>query len=152
MSEPIAFESATNRFKLPNLFPGQAQKEFFVNEAHAIIDCLLHLLVEAELTSPPASPAAGQSWLVGSGATGDWAGSDGFVALYTGSEWTFIEPAEGMRAYDAERQQSLIFTGAWIAPLDVPAPSGGDVIDVEARQAIEELISSLRSFGVFSSL
>ncbi len=42
MSDPVQFEGATPRFALPLLFAGQAQKEFFVNEALLRADMVLH--------------------------------------------------------------------------------------------------------------
>lgn len=71
MSDPFLFDSTTPRFGLPLLFAGQAQKEAFVNEAHALADALIHCAVEGEATAPPGAPVDGTSWLVGSPATGD---------------------------------------------------------------------------------
>jgi hypothetical protein len=74
MTDPIPFPSATPRFGLPLLFPGQARKEFFVNEAHALTDALLACVVEGEAPAPPSTAGEGTSWLVASSATGDWPG------------------------------------------------------------------------------
>ncbi len=62
MSDPIVFETATAKFELPLLFAGQAQKEFFVNEALSRADLLLHCAIEGETAAPPPAPQAGQVW------------------------------------------------------------------------------------------
>ena len=65
MSLPVDFDTATARHGFPMLVAGQAQKEFFVNEALARIDALLHPAFETVASTPPALPAAGECWLVG---------------------------------------------------------------------------------------
>ena len=84
MSDPITFTSASARFRLPFLFSGQTQKELFVNEAHALLDALLHAAVEGEADTPPAAPAEGESWLVGGAPTGTWTDHAGEFAARNG--------------------------------------------------------------------
>ncbi|MXP40058.1 DUF2793 domain-containing protein [Altererythrobacter soli] len=148
MTDPISFPSATPRFSLPLLFAGQAQKEFSVNEAHALCDALLHAACEGEATAPPAEPADGETWIVGSGATGDWAGEDGRIAARQSGNWLFVEPLDGMRLFDRATGQVLLYRGGWQRPAAPAAPSGGVVTDAEARAAIAELISALQDAGV----
>jgi hypothetical protein len=72
------------RFALPFLLPGQAQKEAYHNEALTILDGVVHAAVEgAPLAVPPESPTAGQSWIVGAGASGAWSGQAQKLAIWT---------------------------------------------------------------------
>lgn len=71
---------ATTRLALPFIVPGQAQKEFYHNEALVRIDMALHACVEGELASPPANPVEGECWLVSAGASGAWSGKDKTIA------------------------------------------------------------------------
>ena len=82
MPDPLTFTSTTPRHSLPYLFSGQSQKELYVNEAHAILDSLLHPAIEGELAAPPTSPAEGQCWLVAPGGSDAWTGHDGEVASW----------------------------------------------------------------------
>ena len=151
MTEPISFPSATPRFALPLLFAGQAQKEFSVNEAHALTDALLHAACDGEAADPPAAPVEGEAWLVAPGATGDWAGQDGKLAARQAGNWLFAAPTEGMRLFDRSTGQVLLYRGGWQRPAAPSAPSGGAVVDVEARAAIAGLLSALAEAGVFPS-
>ena len=151
MTDPLNFASVSPRFALPLLFAGQSQKEVTVNEALVAADVLLHLAVEAVATTPPESPANGQCWLVGPTATGLFAGLTDRIAAWTEGGWRFIAPQEGMRAYDiAASAQRLYAGGTWRLANAPAAPSGGSVVDSQARAAISAIISSLRSAGVLS--
>lgn len=152
MSDPVAFDSTSARFALPFLFVGQAQKEDFVNEALAMIDGLLHAAIEEQRSSPPASPTDGLCWLIGSAATGDWAGHDGAIAMRQLGQWLFVAPRDGMQCLDkATGQMIRRIGGAWRTPAAPSAPSGGSVVDAEARSALAALVSALRQAGVLAA-
>lgn len=149
MPDPVNFESTSPRFDLPLLHAGQAQKEAWVNEAFSRIDALLHCAIEGERADPPPSPASGEAWLVASGATGEWSGRDGMIAARQAGNWLFFAGREGMRLFDRSTKQERLFTAAWQSPVAPSEPSGGSVVDAEARAVISELILALRVSGLF---
>jgi hypothetical protein len=158
----------TARFALPLLLPGQAQKELHHNEALAAIDALLHSAIEGAAADPPADPEPGEAWIVAAGATGAWADETDSLATWTDGGWRFLTPVAGMTAWDkgagswSHWSGSGWVHGGWpvgalivagdqvVGPRqpDVPSPSGGTTIDVEARAAIDLLIVTLKSHGL----
>jgi hypothetical protein len=151
MSDPLVFDSTTARLSLPLLYSGQAQKEVFVNEALGRVDALMHCIIEAAASTPPATPADGLAWLVGASATGEWQGHDGSIAVRQAGQWLFIAPFDGLRISNRlTGQDSRWISGAWKAPATPALPSGGTVIDVEARQALQALVTKLREAGIFA--
>ena len=157
------------RFALPFILPGQAQKELFHNEALARIDLMLHPAVEGPPTSvPPAGPVAGECWIVAIGASGDWSGRDDMLAMWSEGGWRFVAPSPGTSAWnkasnlpilwdgDQWREGELRCAGLLVDGLQVvgerqpavPSPSGGTIIDVEARAAINALTAALMSHGL----
>lgn len=161
--------SDTARFQLPLILPGQAQKELFHNEALSLIDAALHPAVEgAPLADPPPNPQIGQSWIVAASSTGDWAGKDHQVAVWTEGGWRFVPPQSGMTAWMKSEACWAHWTGAlWSLgempatglfisgqrvvgerQPSIPSPSGGTTIDAEARTAIDAIIATLMSHGL----
>lgn len=148
MTTPIAFDGATPRFGLPLLFVGQAQKEAFVNEAHALTDAILHCAIAGEAAAPPVTPDDGECWLVSSNPTGAWAGHSGKIACHHVGNWLFITPRDGMRVLNRATGQDHRYHGSWLAP-DTPSPPvGGATVDTEARLAIQQLVSILQTTGI----
>lgn len=100
---------------LPYLLPSQAQKHVTHNEALRRLDVAVQLAVIArDVTAPPASPAQGDRYLVPAGATGDWAGQDGTIAVYDMNTWIFQAPVAGWRARVLSEDTQVRFDGiAW---------------------------------------
>lgn len=150
MSDPFPFDSVSARFGLPFLFSGQAQKEAFVNEAHALADILLHCAIQGESATPPGAPAEGDTWLVGPAPTDAWAGQAGKLAGRQGGNWLFVAPRDGLRVHDLSTGQERFYRGGWQAPETPDAPTGGVVADVEARAAITAIVAALQQVGLFA--
>ncbi len=161
----------TPRFALPYLAAGQAQKEFFHNEALQRIDFLLCPVVEEPpRPSPPANPVAGQAFLVAAGASGAWVGHDGQIAGYGEGGWRFIVAIDGASALDRSSGQMMLRRdGTWEAGImraqelrindlpvvrarqaAIPAPTGGATVDAECRAAISAIISAVRAHGLIA--
>ncbi len=151
MTDPLDFSALTPRHSLPLLVAGQAQRELFVNEALARIDLLLHPAVAGEAADPPGDPAEGEGWLVAAAAGGEWAGRDHQLAVWDGSGWTYCPPVEGMIVHDTATGQRLSYADGWRRAARPEAPSGGSVVDAEARIAIAALIDILATVSLIPS-
>lgn len=156
------------RFALPFLAPGQAQKEFYHNEAIQLIESLLCPVVEqADLTAPPSNPIPGTCYLVGAGATGEWAGHDDALACFTEGGWRFIAPVDSMQLVNKSNRETMAYDGGWVSGIihvqevrvngqailreQQPAiadPAGGNTIDTECRSAISNVLAALRTHGL----
>ena len=162
-------EGATLSAQQFERLPGQAQKELYHNEALTRLDAALHPAVEhAGATVPPTGPAEGQLWVLGSAPSGAWEGKGNALAAWTGGGWRFIEPQLGMLVWNKASGLWIHWTqGGWSSgelpaaniviggkrvlgnrAANVPSPSGGTVIDAEARAAVNALIAALMSHGL----
>jgi Protein of unknown function (DUF2793) len=164
--------SGSARLNLPFLSAGQAQKEFFHNEALQMLDLLVAAAVEeGPRSNPPASPVVGACYIVGASPSGGWVGKDGCIAGFTSGGWRFIPATEGMIAFvkSAEvwagyrsgawelgivRGASLVLDGNQVVGSQLAAiagPSGGTVVDTESRTAINQILAALRQHGLIDS-
>ena len=163
---------ASERFALPYLQPGQAQKELFHNEALTAIDMLLHPVVEGvDTVTPPTAPAVGQGWAVGSSPSGAWSGHGHQLAVWTEGGWRFAAPVTGMSLWSAAAGLPVRWTGTgWLtgelagarvriggvqvignqAPAIVD-PTGGTTVDGPARATITTILQALRQHGLIAA-
>jgi Protein of unknown function (DUF2793) len=141
----------TPRHALPELFVGQAQKEITYNEALARIDALLHPEVQAVLATPPMALSTdddGKCWIVDASASGVWAGKEMQIARWSAGSWRYLLPANGMSVWHVADSKRLYYIGNdWIEPAAIPTPTGGTVIDVEARAAVAAILDHLRQIS-----
>ena len=162
---------ATTNFGLPLIQTGQAQKDVTHNEALSRIDRLLGSRVESRTTSvPPTAPAIGAAWIIPASASGSWAGHENTFAEWDGSAWQFINASPGFICWVADEAvicvrsewgwtarlpvQGLALDGRTLfasPPASVAGPSGGAIVDAEARTAILQLLQALRDQGMLSA-
>ncbi|MGI8931724.1 MAG: DUF2793 domain-containing protein [Sphingomicrobium sp.] len=161
--------SATPRLVLPMIAAGQAQKELFHNEALQMLDVLVAAAVEGPpLASPPTTPVIGSCYLVAASPTGEWTGHAQQLAAYTSGGWRFIVARDGMGALVRSSGTTAVYrNGSWeIGTLSgsqvtidgdkvvgargsaIAAPTGGTVVDGEARATIGQLLIALRDHGL----
>ncbi len=110
---------ATTNLLLPYLLASQAQKHVTLNETLRLLDGLVQMaVIDRDLTAPPASPADGDRYIVGAGATDDWAGWDLSVAFHVDGVWTRLAPRTGWRAWIEDESVLLVWNGAaWVSVL-----------------------------------
>lgn len=114
----------TYNFALPLVQAAQAQKHVTVNEALARMDAVAQMrLIDTDVTSPPVA-IDGATYGISNSATGDWAGHDGDIAIFSNGGWLFLTPKLGWRAWNEASATSLLHDGTtW--HVDALAVSGG---------------------------
>lgn len=80
-----------------------------------------HLSVkDRNLTAPPGTPTAGDTYIVAATATGAWAGKEANVAIWDGAAWVFGAPRVGWLAYiEDEAVLSVYKSTGWSAGLAI---------------------------------
>ena len=137
----------------------------------AIFDLVASAAVDGFLVdAPPATPSIGACYIVGANPTGDWSGRALALAGYTAGGWRFVAAIEGLSAVDKASGETATFNdGAWekgqvrAAMLlvggnqvvgarlaAVSDPTGGTIVDVEARAAVAAILARLRGHGLIA--
>lgn len=124
----------------------QASKEITINEALARIDAALNSgVIDRDLATPPASPAAGDVYIVAASPTGAWSGKTGQVA-YFDQLWRFIVPNEGLTLWVNDENVQVVHNGtAW--QVISPSMLGTTTNDNAAAGMIGEFVSTTLPLG-----
>jgi len=165
-------DETSARLSLPFLSAGQAQKEVTHNEALQALDGLVQpVALSADVATPPALPSPGACWIVAASPDGAWTGHAGDIAQWTAGGWRFAAPGAGWRCHVVDRDRLMLHDGsAWrddairadgfyVANIRVVgaqqgailAPSGGAVIDSQARAAVVAILTALQTHGLLAS-
>lgn len=128
--------SDTSRFKMPLLDAAQAQKHVTINESLVRADALAaSVVVSRSVSAAPSAPVDGDAYIVGAGASGDWAGHDDEIALFLNGGWEFITPWLGAKFWIQDVSTWAVFDGSWIVDRVASGPGGavtfGRVIELD---------------------
>lgn len=113
--------SETTRLGLPLIEAGQAQKHVTHNEALRLLDALVQtVVVDRDLSAPPAAPLDGEAHIVAAAPTGAWLGQAGRLAARIDGVWTFLTPRVGWSVWVADENRPVTWTGAaWVPTVEV---------------------------------
>lgn len=89
-----------------------------MEENLALIDALLQCgVIDRDLSTPPGSPANGDSYIVGASPTGAWSSKANQIAVWNtvNAAWAFYVPKEGWRCFvkDENEYVSYLDTSSW---------------------------------------
>jgi len=105
--------TSTAHLGLPYIDAAQSQKHVTHNQALQVLDTIVQLSVTARnILTPPATLPINPRYLLGTGATGIFAGHDGCIAAYVDGAWTFATPQAGWRLFVEAESVFLIFDGS----------------------------------------
>lgn len=84
-------------------------------------------------------------------ATGAWSGHDDSIAVMVGGDWHFVRPVQGMAVIDRSAGHLLVFRTGWTRAQAPVPPSGGSIVDIEARASIAALLEALHAVGILAT-
>lgn len=99
------------QLSMPYIQGGQAQKHITHNEAIRTLDTITQLSVISQATAPNAGAVDGDRYIVAPGATGDFAGQDGNIAMMETGLWAFFAAKTGWVAHDQSTGGMVVFDG-----------------------------------------
>ncbi len=131
----------TSQFGLPLLAAAQAQKHVTVNEALARLDALAQIRITSTAATPPASPVDGEAHVVAAGASGEWVGRDGQLAIFANGGWIFVAPKAGWTAWHEGEGRAISHDGTGWQPGALTVATAG-AATLGAIAVIDQIITS----------
>lgn len=105
----------TELLGLDEISSSQAGKEITHNTALRQLEGRLVRAKDKDLTTPPGSPANGDTYIIPSGASGAWASKTNQLAHFYGGAWSYWTPIEGTRLWLMDEDTEYVFDGsAWV--------------------------------------
>jgi len=106
---------STEILSIPEISSSQQAKEITHNDGLRRVEGLLVRVLSRTTTTPPGSPAAGDTYIIPSGATGIWTGLTNQVAHFYGGAWHYYVPIEGYASWVNDEDLRVTYDGtAWI--------------------------------------
>jgi hypothetical protein len=81
-------------------------------------------IISMSLATPPASPVAGDTYLIASSPTGSWSGQAGKIAEYTNAGWAIISPPNGHGVSLPDGRVFERVSGAYVEKIALDSQSG----------------------------
>lgn len=142
------------------------------NSSLSVLDAIVAGAVEEPpRRSPPEAPALGACYLISDAPSDAWAGKAQCVASFTSGGWQFVEAEPGFSMYIRSTGTFALFrNGGW--ELDqihgsavvlggqqvvhergvaIGSPAGVAVVDIAAREAIENMLFAMRTHGLIET-
>jgi hypothetical protein len=100
----------------------------------------------ASVTSPPASPADGDAYIIPAGATGAWAGRTNEIAFWDGDSWVYYETAElsGVTVYNLDDEVFLTYDATndeWVPIIVGDTSAGGGTNPLNPAPAVATVLA-----------
>jgi len=116
--------TATPNLALTYIVSSQAQKEVTHNGALNDLDFAARIsAIDHTISTPPGSPATGDTYIIGASPTGAWSGNANNVAGYYAG-WSIKVPQAGWTAWTRNDNRFLYYTGSAWALLATPQLDG----------------------------
>ncbi|MCO5157886.1 MAG: DUF2793 domain-containing protein [Aquamicrobium sp.] len=136
---------ATPKLGVRLMASNDVQKEVVFNEAAVVFDAMVARSAKNRQNNPPGSPADGDTYIVGTGASGAWSGHANKIALWFNG-WRFYSPLQKMKFFNEATSTFWTYSGAgWtqdpagtpstlddLTNVGIVAPEDGDVLTFNA--------------------
>lgn len=130
----------TLKLKLPYILTAQAQKEVMHNNALDLLDVFTRpSVLEMAKNTPPASPTAGDCYVIGASPTDEFAGHAQKVACFTSNGWIIATPFKWMDVVNGADQTRYMYDGSSWQPYGLIAQDSGEYLRVERLQEVVTL-------------